>query len=619
MTAQTAAHSSPRFFATAGRVLRLFGAHWRMILLVPVLAVVSVMAAVAAPLMLGAAMDVIFSGAVETDYTAGAGINFSQLNRYALLTLALYGVAQGFEYLQGLVVNRVSVQVVYRLRQRIEAQLNRVPLAWVDDRARGDLLSRTTNDVDNLHGAIQGGMVSLINGLMTLIGIAVMMLALDWQLALVALGILPAGAIVVVLVGARSHRKFTEQWAVTGEVNARVEETVSSYPVVVAFGRAQRVRDQFREDNQRLYAASAQAEFYSGLIYPLMEWITQLAYVGLAVLGALKVAGGSMTLGGVTAFIQYSRQFSQPVSEVASTSNMVISAVVSAGRIFEFLDAEPEADPAIDDTEPDATSGRGAVRFEDVSFSYTDEPLIREINLDVAPGEMVAIVGPTGAGKTTLVNLLMRFYELDAGRITLDGEDISKISRVKLRRKIGMVLQDGVVLTGTIAENLRLGRPEATEAQLIAAAKATRVHEFVTTLPEGYDTEISLQAENLSVGELQRLTIARAFLADPKVLILDEATSSVDTRTEELIQQGMATLRADRTTFVIAHRLSTIRHADHILVMDHGRIVEQGRHEQLLRRGGAYARLYHDQYASHGATHNGATHNTDNTGDQYPQ
>lgn len=471
MTAQTAAHSSPRFFATAGRVLRLFGAHWRMILLVPVLAVVSVMAAVAAPLMLGAAMDVIFSGAVDSQHTAGAGINFSQLNRYALLALALYGVAQGFEYLQGLVVNRVSVQVVYRLRQRIEAQLNRVPLAWVDGRARGDLLSRTTNDVDNLHGAIQGGMVSLINGLMTLIGIAVMMLALDWQLALVALGILPAGAIVVVLVGARSHRKFTEQWAMTGEVNARVEETVSSYPVVVAFGRAQWVRDQFREDNQRLYAASAQAEFYSGLIYPLMEWITQLAYVGLAVLGALKVAGGSMTLGGVTAFIQYSRQFSQPVSEVASTSNMVISAVVSAGRIFEFLDAEPEADPAIDDTEPDATSGRGAVRFENVSFSYTDEPLIREINLDVAPGEMVAIVGPTGAGKTTLVNLLMRFYELDAGRITLDGEDISKISRGKLRRKIGMVLQDGVVLTGTIAENLRLGRPEATEAQLIAAAR----------------------------------------------------------------------------------------------------------------------------------------------------
>lgn len=509
----------------------------------------------------------------------------------------MYVVSSLFMWLQGYVLNQVVMRVVYNLRRDVEDKLNRLPLNYFDTRQRGDLLSRVTNDVDNVQQALQQAFAQLIMSALSLIGITVMMFIVSWQLAVIALIALPLSAVGAGLIGARSQKLFAAQWKNTGQLNGHIEESFSGHDLVRVFGREKESLAQFDEKNEELYKASFGAQFVSGMIMPVMQFISYLSYVGIAVVGGLRVASGSMTLGDATAFIQYSREFNQPLSQMAGMANMLQSGVASAERVFELLDAEEQDPDTATQSLPAKTDGH--VEFEHVSFSYTpDKPLIEDLSFAAKPGETVAIVGPTGAGKTTLVNLVMRFYELNSGRITLDNVDITQLSRAELRSKVGMVLQDAWLFGGTIAENIRYGNLDASEEQVLEAAKATYVDRFVRALPDGYDTVIDEEGNNVSAGEKQLITIARAFLANPSLLILDEATSSVDTRTELLVQHAMAALRTDRTSFVIAHRLSTIRDADIILVMEDGQIVEQGNHAELLEAQGAYYRLYMSQFAA---------------------
>ena len=489
----------------------------------------------------------------------------------------------------------VTQRVVLRLRMDVDEKLGRLPLRYFDSHPRGDLLSRVTNDIDNIGTSLQQSLTQLITSLLTIVGVLIMMLLISPLLAIVSLLAVPASLVVTIVIVRRSQQQFAAQWASTGALNGHVEEMHTGHAIVKAFGRQREAIETFDAENERLYDASRRAQFISGIIMPAMTLISNVGYVAIAVIGGLRVASGQMTLGDVTAFIQYSRQFTFPIVQTASIVNVLQSAVASAERVFELLDEPEESADPMPATPLDAPVG--AVRFEDVSFRYEpDRPLIDHLSLDVSAGATIAIVGPTGAGKTTLVNLLMRFYELDGGRILVDGIDTRELTRDALRRSFGMVLQDTWLFHGTIRENIAYGRLDAPEADLHDAAEAAHVDHFVRTLPDGYDTVIDDDATNLSAGEKQLLTIARAFLADPPILILDEATSSVDTRTEVLIQRAMARLMEGRTTFVIAHRLSTIRDADVILVMDHGRIVEQGTHAELLARGGAYAELYRSQF-----------------------
>jgi ATP-binding cassette subfamily B protein len=488
-------------------------------------------------------------------------------------------------------------RTMYRLRESVEAKLNTLPLRYVDGQARGDLLSRVTNDIDNLAQSLQQTLSQLLTSTLTLVGTLVLMFVVSWVLALVALVTIPLSIYTMKLITKRSRAKFVAQWRHTGALNALVEESFTGHNIVKAFGRQADVEARFRETNEALHEASFGAQFISGSIMPSMMVIGNLNFVAIAVLGGLRVASGALTLGAVQAFIQYSRQFSQPLTQMASMVTVFQSGVASAERIFDFLDApEEEADP-VDQLLP--ATPAGCIEFERVSFSYNpDRPLIENLSFVAQPGQTVAIVGPTGAGKTTLVNLIMRFYPLGGGRILLDGVDTATLSRAELRSKIGMVLQDTWLFGGTIRDNIAYGNPSASEDDIHRAAEATFVDRFVRTLPDGYDTIVSDEEGSVSAGEKQLLTIARAFLADPAILILDEATSSVDTRTEVLIQEAMAALRSQRTSFVIAHRLSTIRDADVILVMENGSIVEQGSHEELLAAHGAYDRLYQAQFAA---------------------
>ena len=620
-----APRKAKQFWPSAKRLLGLLAPYKLALTAVLVMNAVSVLLAVCAPRMMGRAMDVIFSGvlskhmppgttkeqAVEglrtagqdrfadmasaMELTPGSGIDFDRLGQLIVAVLVLYFAASLLMWAQGAILNRLTMRAVFNLRERVEAKINNLPLRYFDTRQRGDVMSRTTNDVDNVQQALQQSLSSLFNAILTVAGILVMMFAISWQLALVALLAIPLTGLVMGLVGTRSQKQFTTQWKATGDVNGHVEESFSGHDVAVIFGRTDELRRTFDERNNELAGAAQKAQFLANSMHPTMQFISYLSYVAIAVLGGVKVASGKLTLGDATAFIQYSRQFNQPLGEIAGMMQMLQSGVASAERVFELLDAEVE--PA--DSTKARMDGRaeGLVEFRDVSFSYTDAPLIQDLNLRVEPGQTAAIVGPTGAGKTTLVNLIMRFYDVDSGAITLDGTDIREYSREDLRGQIGMVLQDAVLFKGTIMDNIRYGRLDATDEEVIEAAKATYVDRFVRSLPDGYDTEVDQDGGSVSAGERQLITIARAFLSQPALLILDEATSSVDTRTEVMVQQAMHALRSNRTSFVIAHRLSTIRDADVIVVMEDGRIVEQGSHAELVAKQGAYWRLHQSQFS----------------------
>jgi len=574
------------FWPAFRRLAQVFAPYKGRLIFAVVITLVSVALQVWAPLVLGEAVNVLF----HTD-----GIDFARLGELITRVLAMYVIAMALMWWQGRILIIIGVAITYRLRQDVEHKLHRLPTNWFDGKQRGDLLSRTTNDVDNIQNAVQQTVSSLLNGFLTIIGITIMMFTISWRLALIALIAVPIAAVVVGIIGQRAQKLFSAQWANTGKLNGHIEEAFTGHDVAVLFNRADAMIEEFDERNDDVYQASYKAQFVSGMIHPIMQWVTYLGYVGIAVVGALQVAAGALQLGAVTAFIQYSREFNQPLGQLAGLANMIISAVASAERVFDFLDAEEETE-----REGELPEVTGAVEFRNVAFGYDeDTPLITNLNLQVAPGQLVAIVGPTGAGKTTLVNLLMRFYDVDAGQILIDGTDISTVSRSSLREPIGMVLQDAVLFSGSIKHNIAYGNPEATDDQIIAAAQAARADHFITQLPDGYDTKVSLDSDAISAGERQLLTIARAFLSDPRLLILDEATSSVDTRTEALIQEALTRLQRGRTSFVIAHRLSTIRSADVIVVMDHGDVVEQGSHEELVAVGGMYHELYTAQTQQH--------------------
>ncbi|MFD0033520.1 ABC transporter ATP-binding protein [Streptomyces sp. NPDC127172] len=531
------------------------------------------------------------------DFTPGQGIDFGTVGSVLGIALCTFLGAGLLMAVATRLSNRALNRTVFRMREDIQAKMSRLPLSYFDKRQRGEVLSRATNDIDNIGQTLQQTMGQLINSLLTIIGVLVMMFWISPLLALVALVTVPLSFLIATRVGKRSQPQFVQQWKTTGKLNAHIEEMYTGHNLVKVFGRQEESAKAFAEQNDALYEAGFKAQFNSGMMQPLMFFVSNLNYVLVAVVGGLRVASGSLSIGDVQAFIQYSRQFSMPLTQVASMANLVQSGVASAERIFELLDAdEQEADP-VPGEKPDLL--RGLVEFENVSFRYEqDKPLIEDLSLAVEPGHTVAIVGPTGAGKTTLVNLLLRFYEVTGGRITLDGVDVAKMSRDELRSGIGMVLQDTWLFGGTIADNIAYGAAkDVTREQIEEAARAAHADRFVRTLPEGYDTVIDGEGSGVSAGEKQLITIARAFLSDPVILVLDEATSSVDTRTEVLIQKAMARLAHGRTSFVIAHRLSTIRDADTILVMENGDIVEQGTHDALRAAGGAYERLYEAQFA----------------------
>mgnify|MGYP000878188802 CR=1 FL=1 len=623
------------FWPSFTRMLALLAPYSLSLAVTALASVVSVVLAVAAPRILGRATNIVFEGAISSllpegttkeqaiegliasghgdmadmvramDLVPGAGIDYTALSRVLLIALAVYIGSALLSWLEGFILNRMTVKAMYRLRSDVEAKIHHLPLSYFDRVQRGELLSRVTNDIDNITNTLQQSLSGALTSVLTVLGVLAMMLSISWRLTLVALIVLPLMAVIFGVIGPRSQRAFTVQWARTGRLNVRVEESFSGHALVRTYGRTQDSRESFDADNDELYRAGLRAQFLSGIMMPIMQVVGNLAYVAIAVVGGLMVAGGSLRLGDVQAFIQYSQQFSQPLAELGGMTTAVQSGTASAERVFELLDAQEERPDAEGEApqgaaggEASGARGAGVIEMDHVRFSYDPEvELIRDLSLRVEPGQTVAIVGPTGAGKTTLVNLLMRFYEIDSGRIALDGVDTSAMRRRDVRARTGMVLQDPWLFQGTIRENIRYGRPGASDEDVEAAARACYVDHIVRALPEGYETVLEEDAANISAGERQLLTIARAFIADPAVLILDEATSSVDTRTELLVQRAMGALREGRTSFVIAHRLSTIRDADTILVMEHGDIVEQGGHAELLERGGAYARLHAAQFA----------------------
>ncbi|GAB3608688.1 ABC transporter ATP-binding protein [Humibacter ginsengiterrae] len=620
------AQKAMNFGPSAKRLLRRLRPEAAWLVVVILLTVVSVTFSVLGPKLLGEGTNIIVAGFISKSLPAGVsqaqvlegmrrngqgqladmlsgmhltpghGIDFTALSHVLMIVLALYVFASVFSWLQAYILNGVTMRTVYRLRRDVEEKIHRLPLKYFDSMPRGELLSRVTNDIDNVQQSLQQTMSQLVTSVLTVVGVLVIMFVISPLLAAIALVSIPLTLLVTMVIAKRSQKMFVAQWRETGALNAQIEETYTGHAIVKVFGRQREVNKRFDEKNDELYRASFGAQFVSGIIMPSMQFVGNLVYVGIAVVGGLQVAAGVIQIGDVQAFIQYSRQFTQPLAQLGSMANLLQSGVASAERVFELLDADEQSPDASAPAAVAETKGR--LEFEDVSFRYLeDKPLIDDLSLVAEPGQTVAIVGPTGAGKTTLVNLIMRFYEVDSGRITLDGTNITSLTRRELRSRIGMVLQDTWLFAGTIRDNIAYGRPDATEDEIVEAAQASYVDRFVRSLPDGYDTVLDDDASNISAGEKQLLTIARAFLARPSVLILDEATSSVDTRTELLVQKAMSALRQGRTSFVIAHRLSTIRDADLILVMEAGRIVEQGTHAGLLAAGGAYYSLYNAQFA----------------------
>jgi ATP-binding cassette subfamily B protein len=563
-----------------------------VLVIVALVAITSAMLNVLGPRVLGHGTDIIFRGAV------GPGaIDFAALHRVLLVAVALYATSALLSIFTAYALAGVVQRLMFRLRSAAEDKLNALPLSYVDQHARGDLLSRVTNDIDNIAQSLQQTLSQMLTSILLLLGVSIMMFTISPLLAVVALTTVPVSVYAMRVIAGRARPRFIAQWKNTGVLNTQIEETFTGHAIVKAFGRQREVEQRFRETNDELFDASFGAQFMSSLMQPATMFMGNLQYVLVAVVGGLRVASGSISVGDVQAFIQYSRTFSMPLTQLASMMNVFQSGIASLERVLEFLDAEEQSPDALPtENEPPV---RGRVEFRDVTFAYDPRsPLIESLSLVAEPGQTIAIVGPTGAGKTTLVNLIMRFYELNGGSITIDGRDITSMPRPELRSKLGMVLQDTWLFGGTIRDNIAYGNPDATDAQILEAARATYVDRFVHSLPDGYNTVINEEGDNISAGQKQLLTIARAFLADPAILILDEATSSVDTRTEVLVQEAMNALRAQRTSFVIAHRLSTIRGADVILVMEHGRIVEQGSHRELLARDGAYFRLYNSQFTA---------------------
>ena len=585
---------SKNFAGTLKRLMRRMARDQIFVGVIFAMAVTSVVLTVIGPRILGRATDIVFDGVRgKTD-----GVDFGALHRTLWEAAGLYVAAYVLAYGQAFVLSGVVQRTMFRLRRDIEAKLHRLPLGYIDRHARGDLLSRVTNDIDNISQSLQQSLSQLVTSLLTILGVTVMMFVVSPILAIIALITIPLSVVTMKQIAGRSRQKFIDQWRHTGELNGLIEEAFTGHAIVKVFGRQHETEQRFAVINERLQRAGFGAQFMSGSIQPVMMFLGNLNYVAIAVVGGIRVANGQLSLGDVQAFIQYSRQFTQPLTQTASMFNVLQSGVASAERVFELLDAEEQSADASASGETSVPS-RGRVEFEHISFSYDpNQPLITDLSLVAEPGQTIAIVGPTGAGKTTLVNLLMRFYDLTGGRITLDGRDIAEMSRHDVRSQFGMVLQDTWLFNGTIRDNIAFGRPQATEDEIRAAAKAAYVDRFVHSLPLGYDTLITEDGQSVSAGEKQLITIARAFLVDPTILILDEATSSVDTRTEVLIQKAMHALRLGRTSFVIAHRLSTIRDATIILVMENGAIVEQGSHDELLARQGTYHRLYQSQFVA---------------------
>ena len=614
------------FKGSLNRLLRELRSERKVLLSVLVLLTSSVTIGAFGPKILGRATNEIFNGFIGKKLPAGTskaqivaglraqgknaqadmlaksgvnpghGVDFTLISHVLLLAIALYALASLFMWAQAFLMAGVTQRTVYRLRTLAEEKIGRLPLSYFDTQSRGDLLSRVTNDVDNISNSLQQGLSQILNSLLTVISILIMMIWISPVMALISLIAIPLSMFASVFVAKKSQKQFIAQWDWTGKLNGHVEEMHTGHALVKVFGRREKAIEDFGALNENLYKASFKAQFLSGVIQPMTALVSNLIYVAIAVLGGYRVATGSMSLGDVQAFIQYSRQFGMPLAQIAGLMNVVQSGVASAERLFELLDAEEEAPDRADSIE--IGRAKGEVVFENVSFSYSpDQPLIENFNLTVKPGETVAIVGPTGAGKTTLVNLIMRFYEIQSGRILLDGVDTKQISRDDLRRQFGMVLQETWLFTGTMSENIAFGTSDPSHSHIEEAARAANIDHFLKSLPDGYETKLTDDNSTVSNGERQLLTIARAFMADPAILILDEATSSVDTRTEVLVQEAMAKLRADRTSFVIAHRLSTIRDADVILVMNKGTLVEQGSHEELMAAKGFYFNLYSSQFA----------------------